>query len=79
MDTASDAEIWTYAKQNGFTELSKDNDFEAKSRLFGCPPKVVQLKCGNIKTGQLLDILRKNTSALTAFLQDSEDCLMFIS
>ena len=78
MDTSTDEEIWNHAKMNGFTILSKDNDFEAKSRLFSCPPKVVQLKCGNLKTGQILTILRKHISTLSEFLEDTEDCLLFI-
>lgn len=79
MDTASDKAIWEHAKDHGFTILSKDNDFEAKSRLFGCPPKVVQLTCGNVKTGQILSILRKHITELEDFLADSEHCLLIIS
>ena len=79
MDTASDDIIWLHAKQNGFSILSKDNDFEAKSRLYGCPPKVVQMKCGNLKTGEILHLLREHISHLSEFIIDSEDCLLLIN
>ena len=79
MDTGSDEQIWLHAKQHKFTILSKDNDFEAKSRLLGCPPKVVQMKCGNLKTGQILSILRSHISELSEFLADTEDCLFLIN
>ena len=29
-----DSAIWNFAKTNGFTILTKDNDFEVMSRLF---------------------------------------------
>lgn len=78
MDTCDDDVIWQHAKSEAFTILTKDNDFEAKSRLYGCPPKVVQLKCGNRKTGEILSILRKNIKHLEEFLSDENDCLLFI-
>ncbi len=37
-----DSAIWSFAKKEGYIILSKDNDFEAMNRLFGCPPKVIQ-------------------------------------
>lgn len=43
-EDTSDSTIWDFAKANEFTILTKDNDFEAMSRLFGCPPKVQLIK-----------------------------------
>ncbi|MEO6690802.1 MAG: DUF5615 family PIN-like protein [Saprospiraceae bacterium] len=34
-----DLAIWEFAKNNGYTIVTKDNDFESMSRLYGCPPK----------------------------------------
>ncbi len=79
MDTSEDDVIWQYAKANGLTILTKDNDFEAKSRLYGCPPKVVQLTCGNRKTGEILSILRRKILFLKDFLKDPDDCLLLIN
>jgi len=77
-DTSDDSIIWQHAKENSLCILSKDNDFEAKSRLYGCPPKVVQLKCGNRKTSAVMAILRANSTELADFLNDTEDCLMYL-
>ncbi len=79
MDTADDGLIWLHAKDQEFCILTKDNDFEAKSRLYGCPPKVVQLRCGNRKTSQVLALLRQHIAELKDFLGQREDCLMLLS
>ena len=79
MDSASDELIWLHAKETGLAILSKDNDFEAKSRLYGCPPKVVQMKCENLKTRQIPNIFRAHVSELSEFLTDTEDCLLLIN
>jgi predicted nuclease of predicted toxin-antitoxin system len=39
--SASDAEIWTYAKANEFAIVSKDTDFRERSFVEGFPPKVL--------------------------------------
>jgi predicted nuclease of predicted toxin-antitoxin system len=78
MDKADDAIVWNHAKNHGFCILTKDNDFEAMSRLYGCPPKVIQLTCGNRKTSEIMSILRSNNQEIDKFLRDAEDCLMYL-
>lgn len=47
---AADREIWSYAGGNGYVILTKDNDFDEFTQLYGYPPKVVHLVCGNRST-----------------------------
>jgi predicted nuclease of predicted toxin-antitoxin system len=54
---AADRDVWLYAKENGFTIVSKDDDFEQLSILFGHPPKVIWLRIGNCTTDQVIKIL----------------------
>ena len=46
----TDTEIWEFARTNGFCILTQDADFAERSRLYGSPPKVVWLRCGNAPT-----------------------------
>ena len=39
LETATDAEIWTYAGEHGFVIVSKDSDFRQLAFLHGPPPK----------------------------------------
>ena len=73
-----DLEIWQFAKENNFTILTKDNDFEAMSRLFGCPPKVIYLTGGNKTTGEIVTILEKNILVIRTFIKDTVNCLLYL-
>ena len=42
-----DLEIWDFAKQKGYCILTKDWDYKFTSMMYGCPPKVIHLNCGN--------------------------------
>jgi predicted nuclease of predicted toxin-antitoxin system len=38
--SASDDEIWDFARRNDFTLISKNSDFHQRSLLFAAPPKL---------------------------------------
>ena len=44
---SDDGAIWTHARDNGFTIVSKGSDFQQRSMVLGAPPKVVWLRVGN--------------------------------
>src|ERR1700730_2771165 len=50
MEEAEDRAIWEYAKANDFILVSQDDDFADLAILFGPPPKVIWLRCGNQPT-----------------------------
>lgn len=70
LDRAPDDQIWEYAQSNGFCIVTHDSDFVERSRLFGSPPKVVWLRCGNATPQQVEAILRHNVILITELLQD---------
>jgi len=47
---ADDERICSYARDYGFTVVSKDNDFRQRGFLRGAPPKVVWLSVGPRRT-----------------------------
>lgn len=77
---ADDLTIWKYARENNFVILTKDNDFDERSQLEGCPPKIVHLICGNKSTSDILTLLLFNQNELLSFGEsDSENCIMKLS
>ncbi|MDJ0658419.1 MAG: DUF5615 family PIN-like protein [Crocosphaera sp.] len=71
-----DSKIWEFAKNNDFCIVTQDADFSEKSRLYGSPPKVIWLRCGNIPTKKVETIFRVGVSTIQEFLDDSSlDCL----
>ena len=74
---AGDAEIWEYAKANGFAIVSKDSDFQQHSLLLGAPPKFIWLRVGNCTVKRVEDLLRSYSAAIHTFeMDDSKSHLM---
>ena len=67
---ADDSSIWEYARQNGFTIVSKDADFPERGVLLGSPPKVVWIRRGNCSTADIAGILRRSASEIEAASKD---------
>lgn len=70
MAEAEDRTIWDYAKANGFVLVSQDVDFADMATLYGPPPKVIWLRCGNQPTDAIERRLRDHAEAIAAFEQD---------
>ena len=76
---SADEVIWNHARQNGFTIVSKDTDFQERSTLHGTPPKVVWLVVGNAGTRAIADLLSRSRQALLDFEADSDACVFVLS
>lgn len=70
MAEENDRMIWHYAKANDFVVVTQDADFELLSQLYGFPPKVIWLRCGNTATANILRLLIENHELLQAFAAD---------
>jgi predicted nuclease of predicted toxin-antitoxin system len=70
MEQQGDRQIWTFARDNGFTVVTQDADFEALSQLHGFPPKVIWLRCGNTSTTYILHLLTRHHELIRAFIAD---------
>jgi predicted nuclease of predicted toxin-antitoxin system len=57
-----DAAIWLFAKEHGFTIVSKDSDFQRWSVRYGAPPKVIWLRVGNCTRHRVESLLRTSYS-----------------
>ncbi len=71
LNMASDTIIWEYAKQYGFTIVSKDADFHQRSFVLGYPPKVVWIRRGNCSTKAIESILRNQFEIMQTFYTDT--------
>ena len=70
MRDATDTAIWEYAKTKDFVIVSKDSDFQARSLLYGSPPKFVWLRVGNCPVKPIEDLLRNHSVAIQTFSPD---------
>ena len=59
-DAWPDSQVWEYAKEHGLTIVTKDADFSERMMLASPPPRVVLLKIGNMRIGELRDFLLRS-------------------
>ncbi|WP_414665188.1 DUF5615 family PIN-like protein [Horticoccus sp. 23ND18S-11] len=79
MMKSEDEVIWAYARENGFTVVSKDSDFQQRSLLLGAPPKVIWLRVGNCPTDRIERLLRDYSVELHTFERDELQSLLALS
>ena len=76
LQEASDIEIWDYAKKNDYSIVSKDSDFHELGLLYGIPPKIIWLQCGNVTNQFIAELILKNAEDIIEFLSDKNSlCL----
>lgn len=71
-ENASDLDIWNYAKSQGFCIVTKDDDFEQRSILYGHPPKVIRIRLGNCKSNEIETLISTSRKIIYSFNDDSE-------
>jgi predicted nuclease of predicted toxin-antitoxin system len=77
LGSADDSAIWQYAKDYGFTIVSKDSDFQDLSVLHGNPPKVIWLRAANCSSSEIENLLRVALPTIKHFIEeDQESCLV---
>lgn len=70
LEHSSDADVRQYAIAQELVIVTKDSDFNQLIQLFGHPPKVIWLRCGNVPTTRILLILRKHKEHIWQFIRN---------
>lgn len=78
LGSATDNEVWEYARSNGYTLVSKDSDFHELSLLRGYPPKVIWIRRGNCTTGEIENLLRRATPQIRGLHEDPEATFLLL-
>ncbi|HYX22528.1 MAG TPA: DUF5615 family PIN-like protein [Thermoanaerobaculia bacterium] len=78
LERANDTDLWYFARTHGFAIISKDSDFYERSLVFGFPPQIIWLKCGNVSTRELEEILTRSREAILTFLRDQQTACLEI-
>jgi predicted nuclease of predicted toxin-antitoxin system len=75
---ADDMSIWTYARDNGFTIVSKDSDFHRMSFVLGAPPQVIWLRIGNCATAMVERVLRSRLPEIELFEKGQDAAFLVV-
>ena len=69
---AADDTLWTYAAENDFLLVTKDEDFLSLSVRRGFPPKVICLAIGNVSNAVTADCLLSQAKEIERFIRHPE-------
>lgn len=78
LDTATDREVWDFAREHGYVVVSKDADFRQLAFLHGPPPKVVWLRVGNAATVTILQMILDHVEAIEEFVSSEDEALLVL-
>jgi predicted nuclease of predicted toxin-antitoxin system len=78
LQTKDDSAIWDFAKENGFSILTKDSDFNEILAMKQFPPKIVWIQRGNCSTPAILEIINTNILRINSFLIDADNGLLVL-
>ena len=56
-DAWTDDQIWSYAKANNLTIITKDSDFSNRILLREPPPKIIHMRIGNLKMRNFFELV----------------------
>lgn len=75
---ASDSEIWSYARTNGYTIVTFDSDFVDLATLKGSPPKIIWLRFGNSSNLKIANKLINNAESILNFMNSAQKDVAFL-
>lgn len=75
LSRADDAVVWARAGAEAYVVVSQDADFSEMATVYGPPPRVVWLRCGNRPTQHIEQILRRNAASIRAMEELEIDCI----
>jgi predicted nuclease of predicted toxin-antitoxin system len=75
---ASDPEIWTCAKENGWTVVTADADFVGLSQRLGWPPKAIHIEQCDFPFRAIENLLRRNAVRISEFERDPKVGLLVV-
>jgi len=68
MSEMVDVGLWDYAKENGYTIVTKDKDFYERSALIGGLPKIIHLTLGNSSVNETAKVILDKKGHVLDFL-----------
>ena len=81
MEHADDAVIWSFAQENGFTIVRPRIPISMRgvwSRAFP-PQAILWLKCGNVSTQRVQEILLRSMEAISTFIREGQAACLEIT
>lgn len=70
LGSTDDAAVWQFARDGGWTMVTKDSDYYDISLVRGAPPKLVWIRRGNCATETVESMLRRRADEVASLAID---------
>lgn len=70
LERADDRTVWEAAKRDGYTVVTRDDDFLSLLSMLGYPPKIMLIAMGNCTNQQIVDALLSARAEIDAALMN---------
>ena len=78
LDESDDTIVFDFARQNNYTIVTKDADFNDLGLARGFPPKIIWIKRGNCSTGEIEKILRNHFADISGFYKNTDHGVLLL-
>ena len=78
LGSADDALVWQYAREHGFTVVTRDSDFHERSLVLGYPPKVIWIRRSNCSTSEIEQLLLARTPDIEKLDSDTDAAFLIL-
>ena len=75
MEQYDDRDVWLHAGRHDYTIVTQDADIAEMAALYGPPPHVVWLRCGNQPTRFIEELIRRAAPTIEAAAISEQGCL----
>jgi predicted nuclease of predicted toxin-antitoxin system len=79
LESASDIEVWKFAKENRYTLVTKDSDFNDICTLHDFPPHIIWLRLGNSRVSKAEESLIKFQTQICSIVEENETGIIEIN
>lgn len=79
LDKSSDLDVWNYAKDNGYTLVTKDSDFNDICTLYNFLPHIIWLRLGNSRVSITQNALVKHTDKICSIINENRTGIIEIN
>ena len=79
LTSASDHAIWQYGQDHKLVIVTKDEDFQRFSVLYGAPPKVIWIRLGNCSTADIIRLFCERRDEIDRFVADEEAAFLALA
>ena len=76
LSSASDQEIWQFAKKNQYSIVTKDSDFNDMLVLNGFPPHIIWIRSGNSRISAIELLLRSHKNSINSLIAEQKQGLI---